>query len=156
MKTTSTSDKSSRFHPLKINTSWGPICLTLQEDGEVTRCELPVLDAAPDVPFQIEGDLSLEALFATHPVTDSPEGTPFQLAVWNAIRQIPRGQTRTYREIAATIGRPRAVRAVGTACGANPIPLWVPCHRVVAKTGIGGFTGGLAWKRLLLTLEQSA
>ena len=69
------------------------------------------------------------------------------------MQKIPRGQTRTYGEIAAAIGRLNAVRAVGSACGANPLPLFIPCHRVVAKTGLGGFGSGLPWKKLLLKEE---
>jgi O-6-methylguanine DNA methyltransferase len=81
-------------------------------------------------------------------------GTAFQKSVWNALRKIPAGQTRSYGEIARAIGRPRAVRAVGGACGANPVPVLVPCHRVLAANQkIGGFSGGLTWKRRLLARE---
>jgi O-6-methylguanine DNA methyltransferase len=83
-----------------------------------------------------------------------PEGTEFQRAVWREMKKILRGQTRTYSEIAAAIGRPKAVRAVGSACGANPLPVYIPCHRVVAKNGLGGFGSGLPWKKLLLRLES--
>jgi O-6-methylguanine DNA methyltransferase len=81
-------------------------------------------------------------------------GTEFQKSVWNALRKIPAGQTRSYGEVAQAIGRPRAVRAVGGACGANPVPVLVPCHRVLAANKkIGGFSNGLTWKRRLLTRE---
>jgi O-6-methylguanine DNA methyltransferase len=80
-------------------------------------------------------------------------GTAFQRAVWEADRRIPYGQTRTYGEIARAIGKPKAVRGVGGANGRNPVPLFVPCHRIVAKGGLGGFTGGLHHKRKLLALE---
>jgi O-6-methylguanine DNA methyltransferase len=81
-------------------------------------------------------------------------GTPFQVRVWQALRRIPRGSVRSYAGIAADIGSPRAMRAVGTANGANPIAIVVPCHRVVGtKLGLGGYSGGLAMKRRLLTLE---
>ncbi|MDH5527272.1 MAG: methylated-DNA--[protein]-cysteine S-methyltransferase [Nitrospirota bacterium] len=84
------------------------------------------------------------------------DGTPFQMAVWCAAAQIPRGQTRTYAQVAEAVGSPGAARAVGQALGANPVPLLVPCHRVVAAGGgLGGFTGGLDLKRRLLALEQS-
>jgi O-6-methylguanine DNA methyltransferase len=66
-------------------------------------------------------------------------GTEFQRAVWNAMGKKSRADTRTYGEIAAAIGRPNAGRAVGSACGANPLPLFIPCHRVVARNGLGGF-----------------
>ena len=82
------------------------------------------------------------------------EGTDFQLLVWNALRTIPYGETRTYAEVAAQIGRPRAVRAVGGANHRNPLPLIVPCHRVVGANGaLVGFGGGLEVKRRLLELE---
>lgn len=81
-------------------------------------------------------------------------GTPFQVAVWNSLRRIPRGETASYGEIARRVGSPRASRAVGAACGANPVPILVPCHRVVAGDGsIGGFGCGVAMKRLLLARE---
>ena len=81
-------------------------------------------------------------------------GTAFQKSVWHALRKIALGKTRSYGEIAAAVGRPRAVRAVGGACGANPVPVLVPCHRVLAaNTKLGGFSGGLDWKRRLLARE---
>jgi O-6-methylguanine DNA methyltransferase len=81
-------------------------------------------------------------------------GTDFQKSVWNALRNISLGKTKSYGEIARTIGRPKAVRAVGGACGANPVPVLVPCHRVLAADKkLGGFSGGLDWKRALLTRE---
>lgn len=81
-------------------------------------------------------------------------GTPFQRAVWAALRRVPRGRIVTYGELAALAGRPAAARAVGAACGANPVPLIVPCHRVLAAGGgIGGFGGGLELKRALLERE---
>lgn len=88
------------------------------------------------------------------PPLDLSSGTEFQQRVWNALRRIKAGQTRTYGEIASEIGRPNAVRAVGGACGANPIPVLIPCHRVLAASQkIGGFSGGLGWKRTLLKRE---
>ena len=88
------------------------------------------------------------------PPLDFSEGTDFQRAVWIAMQAIPLGQTRSYGEIAGDIGEPKAVRAVGGACGANPIPVLVPCHRVLAANGkIGGFSGGLERKRILLARE---
>jgi methylated-DNA-[protein]-cysteine S-methyltransferase len=82
------------------------------------------------------------------------QGTPFQLRVWRELERIPYGETRSYRQIAAAIGSPRAVRAVGAANGANPIPIVVPCHRVIGAGGrLVGYGGGLALKRRLLELE---
>ncbi|WP_438444957.1 methylated-DNA--[protein]-cysteine S-methyltransferase [Gorillibacterium sp. sgz5001074] len=81
-------------------------------------------------------------------------GTPFQLRIWEELRRIPYGSTRSYAELAAAVGRPAAVRAAGAANGANPVPLLVPCHRVIGKNGsLTGFRGGLAVKETLLRLE---
>jgi methylated-DNA-[protein]-cysteine S-methyltransferase len=81
-------------------------------------------------------------------------GTQFQLRVWRALTGIPYGETVTYGELAARIGNPRAVRAVGTACGRNRIPIVIPCHRVIGASGrLTGYAGGLEIKRALLKLE---
>jgi methylated-DNA-[protein]-cysteine S-methyltransferase len=85
----------------------------------------------------------------------APVGTPFQRSVWRALSAIPYGQTATYGEIARRIGRPGASRAVGVACGRNPVALFIPCHRVVAATGLGGYRGGLEMKNALLDLERN-
>lgn len=85
---------------------------------------------------------------------DSIQGTDFQKQVWQRLAQIPFGETLSYSEIAQSIGRPKAARAVGTACGANPVMLAVACHRVVGAAGLGGFSGGgLPMKRKLLAGE---
>jgi O-6-methylguanine DNA methyltransferase len=90
----------------------------------------------------------------TLPPLDWSGKTEFQKSVWRALRKIRRGQTKSYGEIARAIGKPKAFRAVGGACGANPIPVLVPCHRVLAANGkIGGFSGGLNRKRELLARE---
>ena len=82
-------------------------------------------------------------------------GTPFQMKVWRALCRIPRGKTVTYGEIAKRIGHPAAVRAVGTACGANPIAILVPCHRVLPKGGgLGGYFWGTETKQRLLDTER--
>lgn len=79
-------------------------------------------------------------------------GTPFQIRVWNEIRMIPYGKVSTYKKIAGALNS-RAYRAVGQAAGANPIPILVPCHRVLGTHGLGGYSAGLNIKRLLLELE---
>ena len=85
----------------------------------------------------------------------APQGTAFQMQVWEALRAIPYGETRTYGEIARAIGRPKAARAVGMACHVNPIAVIVPCHRVVGSTGgLTGYAGGLPVKERLLALEK--
>lgn len=84
-----------------------------------------------------------------------PLGTPFQLAVWAELGRIPYGVTRSYGEVARRIGQPQAVRAVGAANGRNPLPIVLPCHRVIGSNGsLTGFGGGLPTKRFLLALEQ--
>jgi AraC family transcriptional regulator of adaptative response/methylated-DNA-[protein]-cysteine methyltransferase len=83
-------------------------------------------------------------------------GTPFQRLVWDQLRAIPRGETRSYTEIARRIGRPRAIRAVGTANGANPVAIVIPCHRALRASGhLGGYRWGLDRKRRLLELEAA-
>ncbi|MDE5813338.1 MAG: methylated-DNA--[protein]-cysteine S-methyltransferase [Muribaculaceae bacterium] len=83
------------------------------------------------------------------------EGTEFRMKVWNEMLKIPYGETITYKELACRIGSPDACRAVANACGANPFPILIPCHRVVASGGkIGGYTGGLDIKLALLELEK--
>ncbi|MEP7214917.1 MAG: methylated-DNA--[protein]-cysteine S-methyltransferase [Anaerolineaceae bacterium] len=85
---------------------------------------------------------------------DLPECTELQRDIWLALREIPRGETRSYGWLARRVGHPSAARAVGAAVGSNPIPLWLPCHRVVASDGtLHGFGGGLAMKQALLELE---
>jgi O-6-methylguanine DNA methyltransferase len=92
---------------------------------------------------------------AALPPLDVSEGTEFQQRVWEELLWIPCGETRSYGEIAQSIRKPKSVRAVGGACGANPIPVLIPCHRVLAADGkIGGFSGGLDWKRRLLAIER--
>lgn len=87
----------------------------------------------------------------------APTGTDFQRAVWDALRTIPYGETRTYGWIAEQIGRPTAVRAVGLANGRNPLSIIVPCHRVVGSSGaLTGYAGGVDRKRTLLDLESGA
>jgi O-6-methylguanine DNA methyltransferase len=82
------------------------------------------------------------------------QGTPFQLRVWHELERIPYGETRSYSQIAEALGAPRAVRAVGAANGANPIPIVVPCHRVIGAGGkLVGYGGGLPLKKRLLELE---
>jgi methylated-DNA-[protein]-cysteine S-methyltransferase len=82
------------------------------------------------------------------------QGTTFQQSVWDALAKIPYGEVRSYRDVANSIGKPTAVRAVGAANGRNPLPIVVPCHRVIGSNGaLTGFAGGLAAKTFLLRLE---
>ena len=82
------------------------------------------------------------------------EGTPFQLSVWQELAHIPYGEVVTYGDIASKIGKPKASRPVGGACGKNPVVLFIPCHRVVASNGrLGGFSAGIDIKISLLNIE---
>ena len=84
---------------------------------------------------------------------DISSGTPFQVSVWKELLKIPYGEVKTYGEIARRIRKPHAARAVGNAVGANPIPIIIPCHRVVASNGIGGYSCGVEIKKKLLEIE---
>jgi O-6-methylguanine DNA methyltransferase len=110
-------------------------------------------------PNRAAAEQILEYLAGGRTAFDLPldlRGTGFQLRVWTALLEIPYGETRSYQEIARTIQRPRAVRAVGAANGANPVSLVVPCHRVVATGGkLGGYGGGLELKARLLAMERA-
>lgn len=113
-----------------------------------------------DAPFAAARD-QLTAYFAgerqAFDLPLNPMGTPFQRQVWEALRAIPYGETRSYREIAEQLGRPTASRAVGAANGRNPISVIVPCHRVVGSSGVlTGYAWGLERKRALLDLELAA
>jgi O-6-methylguanine DNA methyltransferase len=102
---------------------------------------------------------TLENALAGRPIKEFPpldlsDGTDFQQRVWKVLKTIACGKTLSYGEVADEIGDRKAVRAVGRACGANPIPVLIPCHRVLASNQkIGGFSGGLDWKRKLLARE---
>lgn len=111
-----------------------------------------------DAPFA-EARRQLEAYFAGElqqfDLPLAPQGTAFQQRVWAALRAIPYGATRSYGDIATQVGNPKAGRAVGAANGRNPIPIIIPCHRVIGSNGsLTGFGGGLPVKQALLQLEQ--
>jgi methylated-DNA-[protein]-cysteine S-methyltransferase len=113
---------------------------------------------SPENPILADAIGQLREYFAgsreTFSVPLRPAGTPFQLSVWRALEEIPYGHTRTYRDIACMLGRPTATRAVGAANGQNPLPIFVPCHRVIGSNGsLTGFGGGLDVKLALLRLE---
>jgi methylated-DNA-[protein]-cysteine S-methyltransferase len=94
---------------------------------------------------------------ATFDLPLAPEGTVFQRSVWRQLQEIPYGETISYGELARRVGNPKASRAVGSANGANPLPIVIPCHRVIAGDGtLGGFGGGLPTKQTLLALELRA
>ncbi len=157
-----------------LETTWGKLSIDARARG-VSACRMPRAPARP-VPFRIFGVrvppdappvLRRAVDFARALVEGRAPGkcpaldravlaaaTDFQRAVWAALRKIPRGGARTYLELARRAGHPRAARAAGSACGANPLPLFIPCHRAVAANGgLGGFSAGVAWKALLLSGE---
>jgi methylated-DNA-[protein]-cysteine S-methyltransferase len=117
------------------------------EDGIAGNGSALLADAAKQLDAYFAGKLTRFDL----PL--APSGSPFETRVWTAMRTIPYGETRCYGDLAEMIGS--APRAVGRCCGRNPIPIVVPCHRVLAKTGLGGYSGagGLVTKRHLLELE---
>jgi methylated-DNA-[protein]-cysteine S-methyltransferase len=154
----------SGIHTIAVATSWGDIVVRCA-DGRVVECTLPHVDETPSVPFVIQqqgrSDAArfIRSVFQGRAATPPPlavlGGTPFQQKVWRALQDIPKGTTRSYREVAASMGQPRASRAVANACGRNPVPLFIPCHRVIGSDGkLHGFAAGTPWKRLLLTLES--
>ena len=115
----------------------------LRQDGKALKTEKD----------QVLAFLSGDATLAKLPL--DIRGTVFQQRVWTALRQIPRGETRTYKDLASAIGAPKAVRAVGSACGANPVALVIPCHRALRTDGgLGGYAWGLERKQKLLKIER--
>lgn len=143
-----------------FDTPLGPVTVTATETtltavdfgrGGVATAATPLLkEAARQIRTYMQGGLKMFTL----PV--APVGTAFQQMVWKALQQIPYGEKRTYTEVAASIGRPKAARAVGGACHCNPIGIVIPCHRVVGADGsLTGYAGGLDRKEALLKLEQS-
>ena len=158
------------------HTTWGQIRV-LVSDGGIVSCDLPIIDKKPTGTFRINraeiksahpahkkvmesSDAFIRALFAgksmKKPSISLQKGTAFQREVWKFLAGMKTGELVTYGELASKIGHAKAVRAIGQACGANPIPLFIPCHRVSAANGkLGGFSSGLAWKVLLLEIEKA-
>ena len=142
----------------------GPLTVAGSE-GAVVRIAFPIHPPDPQAlgwrrsPAELAEPLrQLDAYFAGElqrfDLILQPQGTPFQLSVWRALQAIPFGEAVSYAEIAARIGKPAAVRAVGAANGRNPLPIVVPCHRVIGKDGsLTGFGGGLPAKQWLLAHE---
>ena len=137
--------------------------LTIEEtDGAITALRFGgEAVSPPPTPLLQRAAQQLTEYFAaqrrTFDLPLRPQGTAFQQAAWSALCAIPYGQTRTYAQQAATIGNPKACRAVGMANHCNPLPLFIPCHRVIGAGGkLTGYAGGLAVKRFLLELEQAS
>lgn len=143
---------------ISINSPAGALILE-EKDGCIARLEFGRRpEEGEKTPVLCEAVRQLEAYFdgklREFDLPLAPQGTPFQLAVWQALMEIPYGQTRSYKEIAMAVGREKACRAVGMANNRNPISIIVPCHRVVGADGsLVGYGGGLEVKKYLLRLE---
>lgn len=147
-------------HRLSIVSPLGPLTVT-ERDGALAELDWRGGGSGDGSPLLTEAQRQLAAYFAgklaSFDLPVAPAGTPHQREVWRAMQEIPSGEYRTYGALAAVIGS--SARAVGTACGRNPIPIVIPCHRVLAAGGrIGGYSGagGTATKRYLLSLEGVA
>lgn len=145
----------------QVSTPLGGMALASEGDF-ITHLYLPSSPtprlASHPTPLLLEGKRQLlEYLSGQRKVFDlplNPYGTPFQKRVWQALKAIPWGETRTYRDIAQAVDSPRGFRAVGMANHHNPIPIFIPCHRVVGADGsLTGYAGGLELKKALLSLE---
>ena len=145
-----------------IGSPVGPLRLQADDDGLtgiwfMSDAEPDVGDLGTDTVLRAAAEQLAEYFAGRRTRFELPlaaAGTPFQRAVWDALREIPYGQTWSYADVAQHIGSPRAVRAVGAANGRNPLPIVVPCHRVVGANGtLTGYGGGLENKRILLDLE---
>ena len=148
---------------ITFDTPVGPLALA-EEDEQLTRLWLPGQGypriAERETALLSEGKRQLleylTGLRRMFSLPLSPAGTFFQRSVWQALEEIPYGESITYGALARHIGRPKAVRAVGQACHCNPLPSLLPCHRVVGSGGsLTGYGGGLELKRMLLDLERS-
>lgn len=142
-------------------TSKGICRLTFDDDADSLRRRFPkatIVEDAGSLRDLIEGALAaIDKPLAAHALPIDVAGTAFQESVWRELRKIPVGETRSYAQIAAAIGQPGAVRAVGTANGDNHVAVLIPCHRVIRSDGtLGGYAGGLDRKRQLLASEGHA
>ena len=141
-------------------TSKGICRLTFDDSEQSLRRLFPnatIVEDAGGLKELIEGALeAIERPLAAHDLPIDVAGTAFQEAVWRELRKIPPGETRSYAQIAAAVGKPGAVRATGSANGANHVAVLIPCHRVVRSDGsLGGYAGGIERKRKLLEAEQA-
>lgn len=144
---------------LKLVVSDTALIAILWENEKPNRVKLPEMKKNSAHPLLIKTTKQLDEYFAgkrtKFSIPLAPLGTPFQMEVWQALCEIPFGETRSYGELAKFLGRPLASRAVGAANGKNPISIIVPCHRVIgASGGLTGFAGGIEAKELLLRREK--
>jgi len=145
----------------RFDTPLGPMALASEEES-IVRLYLPNAPTprlmSRETPLLARGRGQLLEYMAgrrkTFDLPLAPQGTPFQQRVWAALRDIPYGQTRSYREIAQAVDCPKGFRAVGLANNRNPIPIFIPCHRVLGADGsLTGYAGGLELKKALLSIE---
>jgi methylated-DNA-[protein]-cysteine S-methyltransferase len=150
-------------YALSLKTNIGEL-VVCEENGYITDIFFRETEKAPEGLVYRETELLREAgrqlsLYAEGKLREfdlplSPKGTDYQKRVWQKLREIPYGETRSYKQLAEAVGDSNACRAVGSANGKNPIPVIIPCHRVIhADGGLGGFSSGLANKQMLLELE---
>lgn len=146
---------------LKLVASSDALVAVLWERERPNRVKLDIMNLDPRHPVLIEAERQLTEYFSgvrtEFDLPLEPHGSEFQKKVWQALRRIPFGETRSYLELAKAVGSVKAVRAVGAANGKNPLSIVVPCHRVIGTNGsLAGFAGGLEAKAKLLALEASA
>ena len=151
-------EMKSPIGKLKLVANANALVAILSERERPNRLRLDVPSVDQQHPILVEAERQLSDYFAgkrtRFELPLEPRGTEFQKKVWRHLRRIPFGKTRSYGDIARTVGSPRASRAVGAACGKNPLSIVVPCHRVVGANGaLTGFGGGLETKAELLALE---
>ncbi len=151
----------SALGPLMVAATGKGICaLNFDSDEQALRRRFPNADIAPDdgtIAPLVAQAMAVIGSPVDHELPLDVQGTAFQEKVWRELRKIPFGETRSYADIAAAVGQPGAVRAVGTANGLNPVAVLVPCHRVIRSDGsLGGYAGGLDRKRRLLAAEGAS
>ena len=154
--------EDTAFYTCTVNSPVGAITIT-EHDGAIVHIKIKSTapKSSPETPLLNDACRQLDEYFARErrafDLPLSPVGTPFRLRVWDALRTIPYGCRVSYGDIARMIGSPRACRAVGGANHANPIPIIIPCHRVIGASGaLVGFGGGLDVKKYLLDLESDS
>ena len=144
---------------LTLSAPWGGALTLWETDGALTQLTFSAAEGTAETPLLLEAKTQLLSYFSGNlrafSLPLAPRGTAFQRAVWDTLLSIPYGATCTYAALAEAAGHPRAYRAAGTANGKNPLPIFIPCHRVIRTGGaIGGYAGGLAAKKFLLELEK--
>ena len=144
-----------------VSTPLGFVTLTAKDERLVALQFTPQPSSVmiPDNPLLREAGRQLQAYFAgrlkAFDLPLQPKGTAFQMAVWRQLQRIPYGEAVTYGDVAAAMDKPGASRSVGQANKRNPLPIFIPCHRVIASKGMGGYAYGLGIKQFLLRLEST-